>query len=154
MRHEMIRRSLSKQIVEAEPFRVWNAFVNVLTMEDYSDLSPEQRPAQLVFWYENEVQNGGHLQYFENRGTAHLLATIEALGLLGAACHQRVLREARELWLSRHRPRIQTTEEFCDIALDGEFASFDARFHACSPSLPQCLEEYLRPHLSLFVSVI
>jgi hypothetical protein len=45
-------------------------------------LSAEQRPAHLVFWYESEVQNGGHFQYFENRGTEHLAATIEALGFI------------------------------------------------------------------------
>jgi hypothetical protein len=27
--------------------------------------TPEQRPAHLVFWYESEVENGGHFQYFE-----------------------------------------------------------------------------------------
>ncbi len=55
-------------------------------MEDYDDLSPEQRPAHLVYWYESEVQNGGHLQYFENRGTEHLAAAVKALGSLGAIC--------------------------------------------------------------------
>jgi hypothetical protein len=139
----MIRRSLTKQEVEAEPFRVWNAFVDVLAMEDFSNLSPEQRPAHLVFWYESEVQNGGHFQYFENRGTEHLAATVEALGLLGAACQRQVLREAGGRWLSRSRPRIETAEEFCQTALEGEFDSFDSRFHACSPALQQCLEAYL-----------
>lgn len=67
----MITRSLTKQEVEAEPFRVWNAYVDLLAMEKYGALSREQRPAFLVFWYESEVQNGGHFQYFENRGTEH-----------------------------------------------------------------------------------
>src|SRR5262245_3601206 len=150
----MIIRSLTKDEVAAEPFRVWNAFVDVLAMEDYGDLSPEQRPAHLVFWYESEVQNGGHFQYFENRGTEHLAATIEALGLLGATCQQQVLREAGELWLSRSRPRVQTAQEFCDTALEGEFDAFDSRFHACSPSLQHGLETHLERHQSLFVSVI
>lgn len=47
----MIIRSLTKEEVEAEPFQVWNAFVDLLSMEDFSDLSPEQRPAHLAFWY-------------------------------------------------------------------------------------------------------
>lgn len=149
----MILRSLTKQEVDAEPFRVWNAFVNVLAMEDYAALSPEQRPAHLVFWYESEVQNGGHFQYFENCGTGHLAATIEALGLLGASCQQQVLREAGERWLSRSRPHIQTVQEFCDAALEGEFDTFDSRFHDCSPALQQRLESYLEQHRALFVSV-
>jgi hypothetical protein len=149
----MILRSLTKQEVEAEPYRVWNAFVDVLAMEDYGRLSPEQRPAHLVFWYESEVQNGGHFQYFENRGTEFLTATVEALGLLGATCQQQVLREAGARWLSRSRSRVETAQEFCDTALEGEFDSFDSRFHGCSPSLQQVLEAHLERHQASFVSV-
>lgn len=146
-------RKLTKQEVLAEPFRVWNAYVNLLALEDYQDLSPEQRPAYLVFWYDCEVQNGGHFQYFENRGTEHLTATIEALSLLGSACQQQIIAEAGALWLSRFRPHVQTAKEFCDKALDGEFGTFDARFHACLPSLQQRLEFHLEQHQSTFVSV-
>ena len=149
----MITRLLSKAEIEAEPFRIWNAYVNLLAMEKYDHLSPKQRPAHLVFWYESEVQNGGHLQYFENRGTRHLKATIEALGKLEAICQQQVLREAGELWLSRSRPRVQTVREFRDKLDENEFETFDLRFHRCSPPLQQRLEEYLSRHLSSFISV-
>jgi hypothetical protein len=85
--------------------------------------------------------------------TEHLAATIEALGLLGASCHQQVLREAGDLWLSRERQRIQTVEEYGKAGLEGEFETFDSRFHACSPTLQQCLEAYLKRHESSFVIV-
>ncbi len=149
----MKTRTLTKREVEAEPYRVWNAYVDLLAMEDYRDLAPEQRAAYLVFWYESEVQNGGHLQYFENRGTKHLAATVEALGSLGASCQQQVLREAGDLWQSRERQRIQTVEEYRETALEGEFDAFDSRFHACSPTLQQSLEAYLEGHQSSFVTV-
>jgi hypothetical protein len=71
----MKTRRLTQQQVDAQPFRIWNAYVDLLAMEDYHDLVEQQRPAHLVFWYESEVQNGGHLQYFENRQE-----TIDALG--------------------------------------------------------------------------
>src|SRR5262245_43340757 len=146
-------RILSKRDADEEPFRVWNAFVDLLAMEDYQDLTPEQRAAHLVFWYESEVQNGGHFQFFENRGTQQLGETIEALGLLGATCQQAVLREAGETWLSRSRPGIETVEEFCATALEGEFEEFDARFHKCVPPLCMKLEEYLNNHRSSFVVI-
>jgi hypothetical protein len=60
--------------------------------------------------------------------TEHLAATIEALGLLGASCHQQVLREAGDLWLSRERQRIQIVEEYGKAGLEGEFETFDSRF--------------------------
>jgi uncharacterized protein DUF4375 len=150
----MKTRTVTKDEVEAYPFCVWNAYVHLLAIEASNDLAPEQRPAHLVFRYESEVQNGGHLQYFENRGTEHLAATIEALASLGGHCQQRVLGEAGVFWFSRERQRIQTVEEYCEIALEGEFDTLDSRFYACSPTLQQCLESYLKSHQSLFVTVI
>jgi hypothetical protein len=147
-------RTLTKREAVAEPYRVWNAYVDLLGMERYEDLTPEQRPAHLVFWYESEVQNGGHFQYFENRGTAHLSETADALGRLGASCQQEVLRRAGELWLSRFRPRAETVQQFVASALEGEFSSLDSRFHACAPSLQECLETHLCDHQSTFVSVV
>jgi len=149
----MILRTLTKHEVEAEPWSIWNAYVNLLAMEDYHDLSSEQRPAHLVFWYEHEVQNGGHFQFFENHGTERLGETIEALGSLGAAGQQQVLREAGELWLSRPRPRIETAQEFCEAALEGEFDALDSRFHSCTPTLVECLEMYLSHHQSSFIHI-
>lgn len=65
-------RTLMKQELEHSPWLVWNAFVDLLATEKYEDLSPEQRPAHLVFWYESEVQNGGHMQLFrESQRAAH-----------------------------------------------------------------------------------
>lgn len=149
----MIPRALAMQEAEAELYRIWNAYVDLLPMEEFERLTPAQRPAHLVFWYESEVQNGGHFQYFENRGTKHIAATVEALGVLGASCKQQVLREAGERWFSRSRLGLETAQEFCDAALEGEFDSFDSRFHDCSASLQQCLEAYLEQHQALFVSV-
>jgi hypothetical protein len=146
-------RKLTKQEVESEPFPVWNAYVDLLAMEDYRDLSQVQRPAHLVFWYESEVQNGGHAQYFENRGAEYLAASIEALGLFGATCQQEVLRDAGEVFLSRPRSPIVTAEEFCATALEGDFSAFDARFYACSPTLQEWLETYLKLHQSSFVFI-
>ena len=149
----MIIRSLTKQEVKAEPFRVWNAFVNLLATEDYEYLAAEQRPAHLIFWYKHEVQNGGHLQFFENRGTRHLTETIQALGLLEATNQQQILREAGELWFSHSRPCIQIVQDYCDIALQGEFDALDSRFYKSTSALVQYLEAYLERHQSSFVSV-
>lgn len=146
-------RTVSRKEIEAWPHCIWNAYVDLLAMEQYNDLTSVQRVAHLVFQYESEVQNGGHLQFFENRGAEHLEETIDSLGLLGAACQQLVLREASESWLMLARPRIDTAEEFCKAALDGEFEAFDLRFAQCAPNLCQKLEEYLRQYQSSFVVI-
>jgi hypothetical protein len=126
--------------------------VDLLAMEKYQDLTEEQRAADLVFWYKSEVQNGGHLQYFENRKGRYLSEPIAALGILKANCQQ-VLRDVADLFFSRKREPIQTVEEYSAIALAGEFSELDSRFYNCSPSLMECLEAYLRHHQSSFVIV-
>ena len=144
---------LTKQEVEAEPFQIWNAFINLIA-DKYEQMSFEQRPAHLVFRYESEVQNGGHLQYFENGGAEHFAETIDALGVLRAVCQQNVLRDARAVFDSRERKPIHSVEEYCAVALEGEFDEFDRRFGLCSPSLEQCLEEHLKQHQSTFVKIV
>jgi hypothetical protein len=54
-------RALTKHDDEKEPFGIWNALVDSLVMEQFGEISPEQRPSYLVFCYKGEVQNGGHV---------------------------------------------------------------------------------------------
>jgi hypothetical protein len=150
----MKTRKITKREADENPYRIWDAFVDLLAMEKYDGLAPEQRPAHLVFWYESELENGGHLQYFQNKGTKYLGETIEALGILGAEGHQRILREAAELFLGHERPLIQTTEAYSAVALEGEFEGLDLRFGACSPSLFECLKAHLALQQSSFVVII
>ncbi|SRR5579883_2280341 len=147
-----MKRVLTRQAVDADPSLLWNTYVYLIASE-YSQLEPQQRPAHLVFCYESEMQNGGHLQYFENRGTKYLNETVKALGLLGASCHQQVLLDAIEVLLSHARGPINTVEEFRATAMEGEFSSFDSRFHDCTPSLLDCLESHLKEHPSLFITI-
>ncbi|MFT6816097.1 MAG: hypothetical protein ACJAZ3_002014 [Sphingobacteriales bacterium] len=60
----MIKRTLSQNQVSDEPWHVWNAFVDILAMEDYNDLGDIQKPAHSIFWYESEIQNGGIYNIF------------------------------------------------------------------------------------------
>jgi hypothetical protein len=148
-----IIHKISKSALASEPYLIWNSFVDILAMEDYKKLSGVQQHAHLVFWYENEVQNGGHFQYFENRGVEFLHETIEALAILEAKCQQLVLSDAGRQYLRKNRPNIETVEDFCTTALEGEFSVFDDRFHSCLPSLDDCLHKYLDRHQSAFVII-
>jgi hypothetical protein len=143
---------LTKIELEKNPSLVWNTFVDLVALTKYDDLSAEQRPAHLIFWYDSEVYNGGHLQYFENRKGQRLEETIEALRMIGAECQTLILREAEELWLSRPRPRISTTEEFSVAALE-EYSELDSRTYACVPSLHEHLRKHLASHQSWFVTI-
>jgi hypothetical protein len=149
----MKRRTVTNRQLEQEPAAVWNTFINLIAHEEYDSLAPEQRPAHLVFWYETEVQNGGHQQFFENCGSERLSETIDSLARLRATCHQRVLTDAADKWLADVRSPIQTAEEFCEIALDDEFGEFDARFHKCEPDLMHFLLVHLQQNQDKFIAV-
>ena len=60
-----------------------------------------QAVAHFAFWYESEVQNGGHLQYFENMFNRYkakedivVSATLEALKVIGAKKQAKILSQA------------------------------------------------------------
>ena len=142
---------LSRQQLCGDPNVVWNAFVGLLAETESNQLTATQRAAQLVFLYESEVQNGGHLQFFENIGTGQIHDLVGALKRLGAACHANVLAVAGERWSEKDRLKIRSVEEYVGIAREGEFESLDRAFHECQPTLVDALEGYLRQHEPDFV---
>jgi hypothetical protein len=132
---------------------IWNAFVDLVCMEKYEDLSPEQRPAHLVFWYHNEVCNGGHDQYFHNRRAQHLSETLTALNQLGATCQHDILREAIDRFFGQPRERAGSLSEYVAQAQLQEYEDLDARFTNCSPNLEERLRDHLSAHQSTFVVI-
>ena len=131
---------------------IWNAFIDLLAMSEPEELSAAQRPAQLAFWYESEVQNGGHLQYFLNRGPGEAESAIAALEGIGAADHSRVLRAAFETLQAASRRSPVSAEEYSQVALEGEFDIYDSQFYA-APPLMDVLESHLNVYRDLFVVV-
>jgi len=69
----------------------------------YADLNDIQSVALFAFWYDSEVQNGGHLQYFENkfkhfqnREQLLITTTLKALKILAAKEQSDILTAASE----------------------------------------------------------
>ncbi|SRR6266511_978315 len=146
-------RRVSRQLLEKKPYVLWNEFVDILAMCEYAKLSKKQRPAHLVFRYYSEVENGGHMQYFENIGTRRIKETVAALELLGAACHAKVLSRAAAQFKSKPRSKIRSVEEYVETALQGEFDRFDREYAKCRPTLDKALEAFLANNQSDFVLV-
>jgi hypothetical protein len=150
----MVIRSLSKQEVVKEPFLIWNAFVDLLAMEEYEDLDEVQRIAYLCFWYDSEVQNGGHLQYFENRGLDMVSDSIVALNILGAVSQGEILKSAIDKLSAKPRKKLETVEEYVERALEGEFEELDETYYDSTPSVSDLLEKYLERNREHFVVII
>ena len=149
----MITRKLSKTTIEERPWEIWNSFIDLIATENYDDLDPIQQVAHLCFWYDSELQNGGHLQYFENRGTNLLQATLDSLQKLGAGDQFNVLQKASELYLSIPRHKIETVEEFVDTALEGEYDDFDSEYYDCTPEITNLLDDYLKNYRDSFLEI-
>jgi hypothetical protein len=146
--------SLSQAEVDAFPQgAVWNAFVELLAMSDVADLGEEQIPAWHTFWYESEVQNGGHLQYFLNRGIPEASRAVIGLKHLGATDFARILSDGLVLWESAERTNPFSPEEYVETALQGEFDELDQRFGSVEPELVKILERHLAENQEFFVVI-
>jgi hypothetical protein len=159
----MTIRRLTRVDAERRPELVWNTFIDILSAEDYDDLSSGQRIPHLVFWYDAEVQNGGHGQYFDNRGVSKVGETVEALRTLGLECQAAVLTAAleRRQASTTRRPdappargslgRIMKWLLRTNSKAVGFADPDDAAYHRCSPTIVDALERYLATHEVEFV---
>jgi hypothetical protein len=115
-------------------------------MEDYETLSALQRTAHLAFWYESEVENGGHGQYLENRGVDRLGETIQALEALGLPCHAGLVAQIRQA-LPQNGEAVEWEE-----ALSEDFlADLDEGFAACAPTITEGLQRHLEAHRAEYI---
>ncbi len=147
------RPEVSRSDLDARPYALWNAYVHLLAMAAPDQLTPRQRVAWLAFWYDNEVQNGGHSQYFENRGTADGPATVAALRELGGVTQAEFLTEALARHGGRKRRRLRTADEYVAEALHGEYDDLDRAYYDATPSTTDLLQAYLNRYTSDFVRV-
>ncbi|MBO6145853.1 MAG: DUF4375 domain-containing protein [Bacilli bacterium] len=44
----------------------WNSFIYTITTKELDSLNEIQRKAVLCFWYDSEINSGGHNSFFEN----------------------------------------------------------------------------------------
>jgi Domain of unknown function (DUF4375) len=147
------RRHLKAGAVAKEPYLIWNAFIDLIAMEEYESFTTVQRPAHLAFHYDAEVMNGGHHQYFENSAGQRSHETVDALLQLGLKCQADLLRAAIMIWDSKDRQSAGTSEKFLEGALEREFESHDELYEECSPTIDERLALYLKEHQSDFVIV-
>lgn len=133
--------------------------MNLIARESPNNLSPIQQHAHFAFWYYSEVENGGHLQYFENQNiqhsdaTAQALHALEGLEAIGAFEHRAILAQAIDRWKAEPRNRISSVEEYVATALEGEFDDLDKTYYECKPDIPAYLERYLDSHFAEFIDL-
>ncbi|MBQ7940728.1 MAG: DUF4375 domain-containing protein [Clostridia bacterium] len=108
--------------------QIWNKFVDLVTSQNFIDLSEKQRMVSLVFWYDAEVNNGGHSGYFECNPGVKMEDLIRALNEVGA---------------SLFIPNV--THAFLHGKND-DYVEDDKTFGEFVPALTQLLQEYVAIH--------
>lgn len=144
-------KKLARSVIAEAPYEVWNAFVDICFSSPYEELDPVQRVGHLALWYDSEVNNGGHLQSFENRGLERVPETIEALEHLGASAQARVLSRAFRYQKAASRGPIRSVRQFVAVALSPGYQALDRAFNACEPEIEKHLERYLEGREASFV---
>jgi hypothetical protein len=130
---------------------VSKALTEIALMHEYEELDDVQKVAHLSIWYESEVNNGGHLQYFHNRRLQWIEETIAALATIGASGQAEILRRAVDRWQGTERRRPRTLMEYHGVQVGREFGDLDAAFYKCSPDISGLLDDYANANESHFV---
>ena len=103
----------------------WNRFIDEVCYRDIDTLSEIQKNAVLCFWYDAEMNSGGHSGYFDcypDTVPQELIHAITAVGY-------------REI-----------ADNYQQAINDGEndnYKETDSVYYGFSPSLCDCLEEYV-----------
>jgi len=150
----MVKRKISKELVCKESYQIWNAFIELLAMEKEEDLTEIQKNAQRAFWYESEVQNGGHVQYFENTFLDDYSEIINSIEIIGAQEHAKVLKRAVEIYFKMNRTKVENIEKFISESLQKDYQNLDNEYYAIDPNMNYYFKEYLKKYQDEFIEIL
>jgi hypothetical protein len=114
--------------------------------------SVEQRAALAAYWYQAEVNNGGHWQFFLNSTGVVWRHALEGLTQLGQPAYAAVLRQAA-LRLGGSVPFTRRARERRVDEFEGSFDDLDQALYALERQESLCdrLLRYMRAHPEAFL---
>ena len=126
--------------------------VDICAMEELEACTPVQRRAALVFWYQEEVINGGHFQYFVNKASFPHGEVVAILRELGATHSASVLDSALRQ-LDGHLPLFPSTQEDYDAGRrEFDLGEFDTKWGTEGDrEIQAAMRRYLKAHENEFV---
>jgi len=149
-----IRTAVLRSDMKHHKDRPWTLFLDLVNYSEFPDFAGVHAAAYLAFWYEAEVYNGGHHQFFTNSTGRYARETVPALVVLGTMEHARVLERAIALvegdwdaeWncfvIDRDGPLIKSLREI------------DHAYHTIEPDITELLHRFLDEHFDAFFRVI
>src|SRR6185369_1156340 len=139
--------------IARDRYILWNEFVRFLATTPSDQLDADQRPAHLAFSYDAEVQNGGHLQYFENQDRSLTDETLLALHAIGASEQASIFRRAADRWSARERHHCENAGEYVARSMEMEFRDLDEAYYSATPTIIEILERLLESQTDTFVQI-
>ena len=105
--------------------QIWNKFIDIVSKTSLSDLTPSQRLVAMPFWYDAEVNNGGHSAFLDYWPDISAQDLIYALNTIGAARFSDIFQKALV------------------SGQDDDYVAADRCFGECAPSLSEILQKYI-----------
>jgi hypothetical protein len=149
----MIKRKILMKTLEKEPYQLWNAFIDLLAMEDENILTDIQKNAQRAFLYDYEIQNGGHFQYFENMKLKDYSDIIKSIEFIGAMNHAIILKKSLKIKFNKKRNVIRAIKHFIKGLLEEEYSELDSEYGLIEPDMNFYLETYLKKYQDEFIEI-
>lgn len=153
MSEEYVRRLLaSQEPIEAiqQIVGLWGPRVRAHQRDERLGLTEPEYMAHVVIIYDGEVGNGGHAQFFQNRGGRYVAAIGSAFEKLGLAEPRALLLEAVSVFPGGAIPESEEQTERTIAALPAEawqrWAELDRRYYKLNGSIDAALLVYLRAH--------
>jgi Domain of unknown function (DUF4375) len=150
----MTKAKLTQKQIDSDPNIVWNSFIDVIGGGDDPSRSPLQQHCHYCFRYYSEVQNGGHLQFFENNGLEYAKAVLESMNGLGLVVAAKILQNALSIASKYHWPQFAEVDEYVEFAQSGLFDRLDNEFSKLEPRLIHSLEQILMRQRDEFIEVM
>jgi hypothetical protein len=147
----VLRRFVSKDMLLKSPDEKWNQFIDLIATEKYDVMNDIQKTAYLCFWYDSEVLNGGHLQYFVNRGLSLIDETVCSLKSIGAVKQSILLANAKLIVFNKGISKIISLEDYVTEAMEKKFDEIDIAYYQCSPSTSDLIEQYFLQNENEFI---
>lgn len=150
----MAKRKISKDLIGKEFGLIWNAYVEFVVYEEYEDLNEIQKVGKALFWYESEVMNGGHMQFFLNKGIEEVEETVKALKFVAYNEYLPLLEKALEIYNGLDYSKVEDPESYAEMALEGHFDYCDEQFYQITRSIEAIQLMFLLDFQQEFIEII
>ena len=125
---------IGKKLINIRPHEAskdaekWNRFIYEVCMQELSSLSDIQKAAAICFWYDAEMNSGGHSGFFDCHSEINKDDVIYSLQFIGADAF------------------IENFLEAVSIGIDDGYVTTDDIFYKLEPSLSDIVEKYVIEH--------